>query len=210
MSPSLDKRNCCVFWTLKWDHMHFVYFFVWHLATHDHHWEKYFLCDTQVLSPGTSGWFTHARVQFELFLWWRWQNWNTSTMCCLVPGAQLLVMELEFPKIWDFFPLVERKKIRKKIPPIAQMWRLTEIKHWIEGLLFSICSEIPWTVKTGAGDTPSIYRLWSHMHVRFPISNLCVSRSHQVYQLLPLQHQHIQFTEKSVVNFKKENKHYWI
>lgn len=27
MSPSLDKRNCCVFWTLKWDHMHFVYFF---------------------------------------------------------------------------------------------------------------------------------------------------------------------------------------
>lgn len=33
-------------------------------------------------------------------LWWRGQNWNTSTMCCLMPGAQLLVMEIEFPQVW--------------------------------------------------------------------------------------------------------------
>lgn len=132
-------------------------------------------------------------------------------MRCLVPGAQLLVMELEFPKIWMgnqrlrfLFPLVDRKKSEKKIPPVAQMWRLTEIKHWIEGLFFFYLLWDPPNCEDGSGDTPSIYRLWSRTHVHFPINNQCVSRSHQVCQLLPLQHQHIQFTEKSVVNLKKK------
>lgn len=173
------------------------------------------LTETVTLSPLLSSVtfkFCHHGHQSDLhirgfnfaFLLRRCQNWNTSTMCRLVPEAQLLVMEIEFPKVWMgnqwfrcFSHLVERRG--EKIPRLhkceASLRSNTKFSH--RGInkdlplqrkvhSFSIWSGVRWPVSDHAGDTPTIYRLWSHMHVCFPISNQGVRRSHQVCQLVPM------------------------
>lgn len=123
MSPSPDKRNCCIFWRPHAFFFCFVFFglvlgYTWPpLREIVPLWHKF--CHQGNL---------HMRgFNFKLFLWWQCQNWNPSTVCCLVPTAQLLVMELEFPKVWmgsqglRFLPGGGKDKKKKNYPDCANV-----------------------------------------------------------------------------------------